>query len=134
MNDDELWDAFADCSLPAGAFPHSVHVRIAWLHLRRHPLEEVVSLFPENLRRFTTAKGAPERYHQTITWAFLLLVNERMHRNEVATWSAFAEGNRDLLDRGSSILKRYYRDDTLRSSLARDVFVLPDAAYEIRTP
>jgi hypothetical protein len=34
--------------------------------------------------------------------------------------------NPDLLDRPDSVLKRYYRDETLRSDLAKSTFLFPD--------
>jgi hypothetical protein len=37
------------------------------------------------------------------------------------------------LDREKPILKRYYREETLASDLARNAFVLPDRILEVVT-
>jgi hypothetical protein len=41
-------------------------------------------------------------------------------------WAAFAAANADLLHWQNSVLKTYYRAETLQSDLARRVFVFPD--------
>jgi len=43
------------------------------------------------------------------------------------SWEEFVAANADLLDWQNSILKTYYREETLRSELARRVFVFPDS-------
>jgi len=42
------------------------------------------------------------------------------------SWEEFVAANPDLFDWQNSILKTYYREETLRSELARRVFVFPD--------
>ena len=42
------------------------------------------------------------------------------------SWPEFAEANTDLLTWRDPVLRSYYRDETLRSGLARRVFLLPD--------
>lgn len=107
-------------------FHHHDHVRMAWLYLQRAPVLEAIANFTGDLKRFATAKGAPNLYHETITWGYLLLIHERMARLPGLDWEAFAEANADLLTWENSILKTYYRAETLQSELARRVFVFPD--------
>ena len=59
-------------------FHHRDHVHVAWLYLRREPLLRAVERFSADLRRFAEAKGRPDLYHETVTWAFLFLIYERM--------------------------------------------------------
>jgi hypothetical protein len=49
-----------------------------------------------------------------------------MARAEGAEWDEFARENPDLLVWRDGILSRYYSEATLKSDLARRVFVLPD--------
>ncbi|MBW8878426.1 MAG: hypothetical protein JF614_25990 [Acidobacteria bacterium] len=130
MTDAEFLARFEDCSLPNAAFHHRDHVRLAWLYLRRHSPLEALTRFADGLRRFATANGHPGLYHETITWAFLLLIRERMERGGAAagSWEEFAAANPDLLVWKPSVLDRYYQPETLGSELARRVFVMPDRA------
>jgi 2'-5' RNA ligase len=129
MSDDELVRSFEDCTLANSAFHHRDHVRLAWIYLGRHPALEALARFVEGLQRFATFHGHPGLYHETITWAFLFLIHERMADapggpgNE--SWEEFAARNPDLFAWSPSILDRYYDAETLRSERARKVFVLP---------
>jgi hypothetical protein len=106
---------------------HRDHVRLAWIYLQREPLWSALPRFCADLRRFATQAGAPGRYHETISWAYLLLIHERRQRRpEDETWEAFAAANADLVARGPSVLDRYYHAETLDSDRARAGFVLPD--------
>lgn len=127
LDDSELLRRFEDVTLPASAFHHREHVRVAWLYLKTEPPLTALRLFAEGLQRFATAHGAAGLYHETITWAYLLLIRERMEREGAGDSSEeFVERHPDLLAWKPSILDRYYRPETLASDLARRVFVLPD--------
>jgi hypothetical protein len=72
----------------------------------------------------------PGLYHETITVAYLLLINERLSGNRDLDWETFAARNRDLLAWKPSLLDRLYAPETLASDRARDVFLMPDRVAE----
>ncbi len=77
--------------------------------------------------RCAAKHGKPDRYNETITWAYLFLIRERMARAEhQQAWPDFASSNEDLFDWSNNILKQYYRAETLTSGLAKRIFVFPD--------
>ena len=125
LSDDELLRQFTETTLPADAFHHTQHVRVAWLYVRRHGLPAALTEFSQALRRFADAKGATMLYHATITWAYLLLINERQQRAPADTWDEFACANPDLLTWKPSVLDTMYSSDVLWSDFARDTFVMP---------
>lgn len=126
--DDEVLIAqFEDCSLPLECFHHSVHVQIVFLYLCRFPVLEVLARFPTALTRYAEAHGKSGLYNETITWAYIFLIRERMIRaNRPQTWADFLAENQDLLSWKPSILKKYYRTETLSSDLAKGTFLFPD--------
>ena len=120
-----LLRGFEDGTLES--FPHRAHVHLAWLYLQREPAGRALDRFSAGLRRFAERKGADGLYHETVTWAYLLLIRERMARGPDGTgWQSFAAANPDLLRHHPSPLAAYYRPQTLGSDLARRTFVLPD--------
>jgi 2'-5' RNA ligase len=124
--DDEFVRGFEGCTLPNSAFHHRDHVRLAWIYLRRHPALTALARFTESLQRFAAFHGHPGLYHETITWAYLFLIHERMaDAPGEEAFETFAARNADLFAWNPSILDRYYDPETLRSERARRVFVLP---------
>jgi hypothetical protein len=131
MDDEELIRCFENESLPAESFHHADHVRLAFAYLREYPVLQGLEKFASGLKRFAASRGKTELYNETITCAYLFLIHERMARSEVVNWEEFAHRNPDLLTWKSGILSRYYREGTLQSDLAREVFVLPDKCFEL---
>lgn len=126
MTDDELYDSFTSTALPTAQFHHEQHVRVAWLFVCRHGMPAALGAFSDAIKRFAVAKSAHGLYHETITWAFLLIINERQVRQPASTWDDFARVNADLLLWKPSVLDRYYSKELLESDLARRSFVMPD--------
>jgi hypothetical protein len=126
LADDEFLSAFAATTLPAERFRHADHVRLGWLHLKRQPLTEALSSFGVALRRFATAVGAPDLYHETVTWGFLFLVHERMATGRDGdSWPEFARRNPDLMRWKDGPFFDRYGPEILDSATARRIFVLP---------
>jgi hypothetical protein len=127
MTDAELLAQFENCTLPNSCFHHQEHLRLAFLYLCEYPVLQVLPRFSTALTRFATAIGKPGLYNETITWAFILLIRERMARaGRAQTWSEFAACNPDLLNWKDNVLKKYYREETLASDLAKSTFIFPD--------
>ncbi|HEV7764620.1 MAG TPA: hypothetical protein VGQ76_06440 [Thermoanaerobaculia bacterium] len=123
MDDVAFVAALESCTLPSDAFDHREHVRLAWLYLREQPLLEALPRFIASLKSYAGSLGASGKYHETITYAFMFLIHERMARREASSFEEFADTNNDLF---GPILQRYYRTETLGSGLARATFVMPD--------
>lgn len=127
MTDQELISCLEDGTLSPEGFHHREHVRAAFAFLTKYPVLEALERFSKALRKLAENRGKPQAYHETITWAYLLLIQERMRRDDKKlTWEEFAERNCDLLIWKDGILTRYYRPETLESDLARAIFVFPD--------
>jgi hypothetical protein len=131
MTDDELVTGFETCTLANEAFHHEEHVRVAFLYLSRYPALEVLQKFSAAIERFAAAHGKTTLYNETITWAYILLIRERLARaGRAQTWPEFRCANADLFDRKRDILKRYYMPETLQSELAKRTFLFPDRYQE----
>lgn len=126
MTDDAFLHAFHDCSLAPAHFHHADHVRLAYILLDRNPLLDALRLFTEGLKRFAIAKGATRLYNETITWAYMLLIHDRMQRQGKQSFDEFRAANDDLFAWKPSILDSLYERETLISDLARQVYLLPD--------
>ena len=124
-------DQFERGTLPNECFRHREHVRVAFLYLTEYPVIEALQAFSTALQRYATRHEKPQLYHETITWAYIFLIRERMAgAGKSQAWEEFSKNNADLLIWKGGPLSRYYRDETLQSDLATRIFVLPDRHAE----
>jgi hypothetical protein len=126
MTDEELIDRFEAGAVAASEFHHADHVRLAFAYLQKYPPLTSLDRFSGALKRFAATHGKPHLYNETITHAYFFLIRERIARCACVEWDEFAAQNPDLLIWKDGILNRYYQDATLKSDLARNVFVFPD--------
>ncbi len=126
MDNRKLIDDFEGGVIPPDSFHHADHVHLAFAYLSQYPILAALERFTSALKRFAIANGKPQLYNETITCAYFFLISERVARHGVRDWQEFARLNPDLFTQRDGILSRYYREATLRSDLARDVFVFPD--------
>ena len=125
MTDNDLIRAFESGGIKD--FHHADHVRLAFAYLKQYPALQGLEKFVASLKHFAATHGKPQLYHETITTAYVLLINERLDgAGRDLTWEAFAARHPDLLTWAPSVLDRYYRAETLASPRARATFVLPD--------
>lgn len=128
LDDRGLVLAFEDLSLAASEFSHREHLRVAFLMLRGADFGEAALRFRRALARFATNAGVPGKVHETLTWAYLALVAERIDDDLQETSSDFLARNPDLLDHRNGALARLYDVDAITASpVARARFVLPRA-------
>ena len=127
LDDDALIDALETCAIPKSGFDHAAHVRVAWIYLQDLPLVRALERFAVSLKRYAKSVGADGLYHETITWTYMFLINERRERAPGSSWEEFAAANPDLFDDHKRLLSIYYQEETLHSDLARKTFVMPDA-------
>jgi hypothetical protein len=115
--------ALEDGALDLAKFPHSEHVRLGYEMLSRHGFGEAVARFSRGLKLLAAKAGKPQVYHETITVAFLALINERRARRATQCWGEFESGNPDLFDK--RCLEKWYGAEQLATDLARQTFCLP---------
>jgi hypothetical protein len=110
-------------ALDLANFPHSEHVRLGYEMLGCYCFGDAVARFSRGLKLLVAKAGKPQVYHETITVAFLALINERRARRATQTWDEFKARNPDLFDK--RCLEKWYGADQLATELARQTFCLP---------
>src|ERR1700734_2228924 len=122
----ELIDRYERGLSPDDSFHHADHVRLAFPYLSQYPVLQALDRFAAALRRFAASRGKSQLYHETISYSYFFLIRERMAPGAVTHWGEFSRQNTDPLISKDGILSRYYHEATLKSDLARTVFLLPD--------
>jgi hypothetical protein len=124
MTDEEFLRALESCTLPESEFGHRAHVRTGYLYLKKSNFAEALVQMRRSICAYATHLGKPDRYHETITIAYLALIQQCIvERGEDGDWATFAQSNPELFN--PELLSNFYDRDVLESTLARRLFLLP---------
>ena len=133
MTDDAFLAALESCRLDPTEFSHAAHIRAGFLYLQAHDFAEALGAMRRAIKAFAASIGKDALYHETITVAFMTLINERMAADPSATdWPRFAKRHADLFS--GNVLGAYYSHARLNDPMARQVFLLPDRAPQAGRP
>ncbi len=125
MSDDDFLIALESCAIDPAAFNHAAHLRAGFLYLQRHDFADALGRMRRAIRHFATSIGKDGLYHETITTAFMTLINECIATGPAGiAWDDFAACHTDLFD--GTALAQHYSPERLKHPLARSVFLLPD--------
>lgn len=124
MTDAEFIRALENCTLAQEEFDHAGHLRAAYLYLQSGDFVECLERMRRAIRNYAGSLGKPDRYHETITVAYVALIQQVLHeRGDGGGWTMFARGAPELFEPG--LLLKFYSAAQLESELARRIFVLP---------
>lgn len=130
MDDQTLWEGFVAGSLTCAQWTHEAHLRTAFLHAQRYPLDEAHLRLRAGIIRLNERHGLIESsargYFETLTRVWLVLVADARARSGAANSEELLERCPELHDR--ALPARYYSKELLSSTRARSIFVAPDRA------
>lgn len=121
MTFDDLLD---EVMATADRFGHRQHIHLTWLAVRRYGTGPAVTLVSDGIRRTARYTGAPQKYHATVSRAWVELVGYHAAEHTGNDFDAFVGSNPALLDK--RLLTRFYRSSTLAAPEARTGWVEPD--------
>jgi hypothetical protein len=127
LSEDELIRTFEDGTLDPALFTHRRHLQTAWHYLSWHGFAMGGAEFCKHLKKYVAHVGAAAKYHETITWAYLALLNEEMQLRSSPdeAFDTMIARRPDLLDHRHGAFARRYRPADLENPDARRVFLLP---------
>ena len=79
-------------------FGHRQHLELTWRTLEEHEPDTALALIAEAIRHLAAAHGAPDKYHATITSAWVHCVAVHRERSPAPDFDAFIARNPQLLN------------------------------------
>jgi len=123
----DAFDSLMDQVLAGAArFGHREHVHLTWLAVRAHGVAAATELVSDGIRRTARYAGAPQKYHATVSRAWVELVGIHVAEAPDSGFEQFVRRNPALLDK--RLLTRFYHPATLATPAARQGWVAPDRA------
>jgi hypothetical protein len=106
-------------------FGHRQHLNLTFLAVRRYGMPAAVDKVRSWIGQIASVDGAPHKYHETITRAWVELVAHHVQADpHCAQFEAFARRHPRLLDK--HLLTSHYRPATLAADHARRCWTEPD--------
>jgi hypothetical protein len=121
---DDFAALMAEVTPADGRFGHREHVHLAWPAVRRHGAAAAAGLVSAGIRQTTRYAGAPQKYHATVTRAWISLVAHHVDPAGPDDFGAFLGTHPRLLDK--RLLIGHYSSARLASAEAREGWVEPD--------
>lgn len=107
-------------------FGHRQHVELTWQAVRRYGTTAAVDLISDGIQRTARYANMPQKYHVTVSRAWVELVGHHVNETAVPDFNTFVDLHAALLDK--RLLTRFYRSTTLAGARARTGWVEPDLA------
>ena len=107
-----------------GSFGHREHLELAWSYLQIYSSDQAAAAMVAAIRHVAREHGAEDKYHETITRAWLHCVAVDNQRWAADSFEQFLERNPDLLER--TLLEHFYSRERILSGSARASWVAPD--------
>ena len=129
MDDAEFLARFEDCTLPFSMWNHRAHIKVAYLFLRRFPLDEATARMRAGVKAYNAANNVPDGlhmgYHETLTCAWMRIVDAMMRTHGPG------ESADDFCDRqpyllNKLLLRLFYSRPRIMSAEAKARFLGPD--------
>ena len=108
-----------------GGFGHREHLELAWTCLDRYrDVDAAHQTVAAAVRHVAQRHGMPDKYHETLTRAWVVVVALHRALDAGESFDAFIAAHPRLLDR--SLLSRHYSEPVLLSQAARAHWAEPD--------
>ena len=89
MTDEEFLAVLERCELAAEAFTHAAHLRAGYLCLRAGGFDAALGRMRSAIQRYAAHLGKPDKYHETITVAYLALIHQRLSEGgDAGDWAS----------------------------------------------
>lgn len=105
-------------------FGHRQHVHVTWLAVRRYGTRAAIDLVSDGIRRTTTYAGAPQKYHSTVSRAWVVIIGHHVAAGPDLPFDAWVDRYPAVLDK--RLLTRHWRSSTLATAAARSGWIEPD--------
>jgi len=128
MDDETLWAEFTGVRLSHADWTHRAHIRVAWMFLRRHAIDEAHLLMRVGIIKLNASHDLVESvtrgYHETLTRTWLALVADRQRAQPCDDSAQFFEMHAGSLGKEAPLV--HYSRERLFSLEARTMFTPPD--------
>lgn len=126
LSDDDFIAQFETLELPENWFTHEAHLRLAYILLKRHGVQQSIKQMCAQIKQFDHHFGDGTKYHHTITIAAIKTVNHFMCKSVTHSFKELLLEFPQLRNNFIGLLKSHYSPKILESNKSRVSYIEPD--------
>lgn len=126
LSDAQLLAQLENCSLEPALFNHEAHLRLAWIHLKHHDIDDAIAKVCKQLERYVDSLGARDKYNTTLTVAATRTVYHFMLKSNSHTFPEFMLEFPRLKSNFKDLLFTHYGFNIFSSERAKAEYLEPD--------
>ncbi len=123
-SDQQFITALEAAQIPISGFKHRDHLRAAWCYVTRDGLAGAIRSMERTVRRLSAHHGHEDKYHVTLTIAWLKLVAYHIECHRLPSFDRFIAINGELIE--TDLPLRFYSRERIFSELAKSTWIEPD--------
>jgi len=125
LEDDVFVAQFESCQFPGDQFRHADHLPLAWIYIRKYGCDVAEQRMRQSIQSFARSLGAAHKYHETITFFWVRLVDVDIRSScPRETFADFVDAHPWLFEK--DLVLEFYSRELLMSDAARRAWVEPD--------
>lgn len=126
LSDSQFANQFRDCTFNPHLFSHEAHLRLAYLLIKKHGVEEGANQLCAQIQKFDSTFDDGTKYNKTVTVAAAKAVYHFMQRSQNAGFSALLQEFPKLKVDFMGLIKCHYSFDIFKNEEAKQSFLEPD--------
>ncbi|EZH74298.1 hypothetical protein ATO12_15645 [Aquimarina atlantica] len=126
LTDEAFKNQFTECTLNPEIFSHEAHLRLAWIMINDHGIEQAEKEMHIQLQHFVEFVGAKDKYNTTVTIVATKAVNHFMNQSKSDNFKDFIAEFPQLKTNFKQLINSHYSFDIFDSEKAKTEFLAPD--------
>lgn len=126
LSDQEFERQVRVCAFNPVDFTHEAHLRLAWILIESHGIEDAEKQIQELLLRFVEFAGARDKYNTTLTIAAMRAVDHFKRKSNSESFLEFIVEFPRLKYNFKELMAAHYGFDVFSSHEARLTYIEPD--------
>ena len=128
LSDEDFARQFASLELNPALFSHEAHLRLAWIHVTQHGVDQAIANVTSQIKAFATHHGDGGKYHTTVTVAAVRAVYHFVLKSGSDSFQDFISEFPQLKEEFKRLLDSHYSINIFKSTEARQQYLEPDLA------
>ncbi len=126
LTDLEFVEQFENGTFAPANFSHEAHLRLAWIQIHKHGIEQACERTCQLISAFATKLGDVDKFNTTLTIAATKTVYHFMLKSSAPHFSDFIDAFPRLKTHFKDFIDHHYSFDIFNTPLAKRQYLAPD--------